>query len=449
MASWTFSLSFLFEAVGKIDDFRNEEAIVIVSFSWLLLAFISSIPFLLMGVFVSPVNAFFEAMSGMTTTGATVLSYPLEVHPKSIMLWRGLLQWIGGMGVIVLSVAILTQLSRGGLTLLESEAPGPSITRLKPKIKETAKILWYIYGLLTFSLIMLLLGAGLTPYNAVYHAFTTLSTGGFSPHTNSIGVYPPIVHWIIIFFMIAAGMNFSLHFQFFKGNIKTVFKNPELRFYLTVIAGGTSLTFIMLILTGATPTDAIRDGMFQILTVITTTGYATVDFYNDWPEFGRMLLLVLMFVGGSAGSTAGGMKIVRITLILKMIKRKFKEFVNPRRVTVVRMGDNVITEGMLNTVAMFFSAYLLIFVLGALIMVAIGMDMVSGISAAATTIGNVGPGLGMVGPAENFRAVPHYGRLVLALLMWIGRLEIFTAIVLFNPSLYKERGLRRIFSFRR
>ncbi|MFO7792691.1 MAG: TrkH family potassium uptake protein [Candidatus Saliniplasma sp.] len=449
MASWTFSLSFLFKSIGKIEDFRNEEAIVIVSSSWLILALISSIPFLMIGVFQSPVNAFFEAMSGMTTTGATVIKYPLEQYPKSIMLWRGLLQWMGGMGVIVLSVAILTKLSRGGLTLLESEAPGPSITRLKPKIKETAKILWYIYGLLTFSLVILLLGAGVTPYNAVYHAFTTLSTGGFSPHTDSIGFYPPVVHWIIIFFMIAAGMNFSLHFQLFKGNIKRVFKNPELRVYLFLIIIGTILTAIMLIGTGMGTLDAIREGMFQILAIITTTGYATVDFYNDWPEFGRMLLLVLMFVGGSAGSTSGGIKIVRITLIFKMIGRKFKEFINPRRVTVVRMGDEVITESMLNTVAMFFSAYLIIFVIGALIMVALGMDMISGISATATTIGNVGPGLGLVGPAENFRAVPYYGRLVLALLMWIGRLEIFTAIVLFNPSLYKKRGLRRIFRIRR
>jgi len=205
MASWTFSLGFLFESIGIAEDFRNEEAIVIVSSTWLMLAFISSIPFLLMGVFQSPINAFFEAMSGMTTTGATVLNYPLEQYPKSIMLWRGLLQWMGGMGVIVLSVAILTKLSRGGLNLLESEAPGPSITRLKPKIKETAKILWYIYGLLTFSMIILLLGAGVSPYNAVYHAFTTLSTGGFSPHTNSIAFYPPIVHWIIIFFMVPQG----------------------------------------------------------------------------------------------------------------------------------------------------------------------------------------------------------------------------------------------------
>ena len=448
MGSWTFSLGFLFESIGIAEDFRNEEAIVIVSSTWLMLAFISSIPFLLMGVFQSPINAFFEAMSGMTTTGATVLNYPLEQYPKSIMLWRGLLQWMGGMGVIVLSVAILTKLSRGGLNLLESEAPGPSITRLKPKIKETAKILWYIYGLLTFSMIILLLGAGVSPYNAVYHAFTTLSTGGFSPHTNSIAFYPPIVHWIIIFFMVAAGMNFSLHFQFFKGNVKKVFKNPELQAYLIIISIAASITTIMLIGTGLAPIDAIRDGMFQVLAIITTTGYATANF-NNWPEFGRMLLLVLMFVGGSAGSTSGGIKIVRITLIFKMIGRKFKKFINPRRVTVVRMGEEVITESMLNTVAMFFSAYLLIFIIGALIIVGLGIDMVTGISAAATTIGNVGPGLGLVGPAENFRSIPIYGRFVLAILMWIGRLEIFTAIVLFNPSLYKKRGLRQIFRIRR
>ncbi|MGM0509863.1 MAG: TrkH family potassium uptake protein [Thermoplasmatota archaeon] len=448
MAAFTITLGYPFEAFGKAKDFYHNEAIVIVSVSWLMLALLSSIPFLLSGVLTSPIDGFFEAMSGMTTTGATVLPYPLEQHPKSVLLWRGLLQWMGGMGVIVLSVAILSKLSSGGLSLLEAEAPGPSITRLKPKIKETAKILWYIYGLLTLSEVILLLGAGVKPYDAVYHSFTTLATGGFSPHTSSIAYFSSTVQWIILFFMIVAGVNFSLHYQFFEGNFKKMFNNSEFRAYLFMIFGiATIVTFIVY---NKFPSfgDSFRHSLFQVSALMTTTGYATVDF-NQWPELARMFLLLLMFVGGSAGSTGGGMKVLRILLIFKMVGRKFKEFINPRRVLVVRLGDRVVNEGTLNIISMFFIAYLLIFAFGSLVMVGYGFDMISAISATATTLGNVGPGLGLVGPSNNFRAVPHTGRLFLALMMWIGRLEVFTAVVLFNPSLYKKKGLRKILKFRK
>lgn len=448
MAAFTITLGYPLETFGRPEDFRYNEAIVIVATTWIVLALISSIPFLLTGAFTSPINAFFEAMSGMTTTGATVLKYPLEQYSKSIMLWRGLLQWMGGMGVIVLSVAILTKLSRGGLTLLEAEAPGPSITRLKPKIKETAKILWYIYGLLTFSEIILLLGVGVTPYNAVYHSFTTMATGGFSPHTNNIAFYGAPVQWIIMFFMLLAGVNFSLHYQFFKGNILKPFQNAEFRTYILIIFSAAGVVTLVLLGQGTAPMESFRKSLFQILALMTTTGYATVDF-NTWPASGRMILLLLMFIGGSAGSTGGGMKVIRILLVFKMIGRKLKEFIDPRRVVVVKVGGNVVDEKTLNTVGMFFSAYIIIFAFGSLVMAGLGLDMISAISATATTLGNVGPGLELVGPANNFRAIPLYGRLFLALLMWIGRLEIFTALVLFNPSLYKERRLRKILTFRK
>ncbi len=448
LGAFTVTLGYPMEHFGRAEDFYHNEAIVIVSSAWLLFAAVSSLPFLLSGVLSSPIDAFFEAMSGMTTTGATVLPYPLEQHPKSVMLWRGFLQWIGGMGVIVLSVAVLSKLSSGGLSLLEAEAPGPTITRLKPKIKETAKILWYIYGLLTLSEVVILMGAGLGPYDAVYHSFTTMATGGFSPHTNSIAYFSPIVHWIIIVFMILAGINFSLHYQFFKGNIKNVFKNTEFQAYLLIIFSFSAGIALIIIGTGMETMDAIRNAVFQVVALMTTTGFATMN-YDQWPEMVRVLLLLLMFVGGSAGSTGGGMKVLRIVLIFKMVGRKFKEFINPRRVMVVRLGDQVVNEGTLVMIGMFFIAYILIFVLGTVIMVGYGLDMVSAIGASASALGNVGPGLGLVGPANNFRTVPHTGRLVLAILMWIGRLEIFTAIVLFNPGLYKERKLKTILKIRR
>ena len=448
MSAFTFTLGYPFQAFGKAEDFYYDEAVVIVSSTWLILALLSSIPFLLMGVFTSPINGFFEAMSGMTTTGATVISYPLEQYPKSIMLWRGLLQWMGGMGVIVLSVAILTKLSKGGLSLLEAEAPGPSIERLKPKIKETAKILWYIYALLTLCEIILLLGAGVSLYDSVYHSFTTMATGGFSPHTDSIAYFSSTVQWIIIFFMIAAGVNFSLHYQMFEGNFRKAFRNSEFKAYLLIIFLATGVIALILLGEGMPYLDSIRHGMFQVCALMTTTGYATIDF-NAWPDVARMILLMLMFIGGSAGSTGGGMKVLRIVLIFKMIGRKFKEYINPRRVVVVKLGEKVVPERTLNTVGMFFAAYIIIFALGSLIMAVLGLDLISAISATATTLGNVGPGLGLVGPTKNFTQVPQVGKLFLALFMWIGRLEVFTALVLFDPALYKARGLKRMLKFRK
>lgn len=440
MASFTITLGYPAEKFGRPEDFHHNEAIVLVSFSWIVLALISAIPFLLTFTVASPIDAFFEAMSGITTTGATILEFPLEQYEKSIMLWRGLLQWIGGMGIIVLSVAILSKLSSGGMKLLEAEAPGPTITRLKPKIKETAKTLWYLYCLFTFMLMILLLGARVSFYDAVYHSFTTLPTGGFSPHTNSIAVFSSTVQWIFIFFMIIAGVNFSLHYQAFSGKLKKLFTNSEFVTYIAIILSVTAIISAI----GASYGISIRDALFQVVSLMTTTGYTTAN-YDAWPELFRLLLLIVMFIGGSAGSTGGGIKVMRILLIFKMIKRKFIEVINPRRVLVVRMGNSVIDEGTLENIAMFFAAYMMLFAIGAIIMVGLGLDLVSGIAASATTLGNVGPGLGLV--ATDFTEVPYIGRLIVTLFMWIGRLEIFTAVVLFNPSLYKKKRLRNLLSF--
>jgi len=442
LASFTVTLGYPAQNFGRPEDFYQNEAIVIVSLTWIVLALISSLPFLLTSTLTSPIDAFFEAMSGMTTTGATVLPFPLEQHPRSLMLWRGFLQWLGGMGIIVLSVAILTKLSSGGLSLLEAEAPGPSITRLKPKIKETAKILWYLYCLFTLMLILLLLGARVSLYDAVYHSFTTMPTGGFSPHSESIAYFSSTVQWIFIPFMIIAGVNFSLHYQAFKGNFRKLLKNSEFKAFLGIIAVST----IIITLVGASMGIPLRDALFQSVSILTTTGYTTAAF-DRWPEVLRLLLLILMFIGGSAGSTGGGLKVMRIVLVFKMIKRKFKEFINPRRVEVVRMGDTVVDEKVLDMVVMFFCAYLIIFAIGAFIMVGLTGDLVTGIAASATALGNVGPGLGLV--ATDFGEVQQSGKLIMAIFMWIGRLEVFTAIALFSPQLYKKRKLRSILSFRK
>ncbi len=448
MANLTINIGYPMEIFGKAEDFHHDEAVVLVGSTWLLLALISSMPFLLSGMLSSPIDGFFEAMSGMTTTGATVLPYPLEQHPKSVMMWRALLQWMGGMGVIVLSVAILSKLSKGGLSLLEAEAPGPSITRLKPKIMETAKILWYIYGLLTLCQIILLLGAGLSLYDGVYHSLTTMSTGGFSNYTGSIGHFGSPVQWIIIFFMLMGGINFSLHYQAFKGDIKRVFANVEFRVFIALLLGSTAVITYILIGTDAVPIDSLRNAMFQVVSLSTSTGYTTTN-YDAWPEMARIILLFLMVIGATAGSTGGGMKVLRIYLVFKNVLRSFKEFVNPRRVVVVRMGGRVIEESTLDIITKFFMAYMLIFVIGSLLLVAAGMDLMTSISGVISALSNVGPALAGLGPEYNFRVVPPAGRFLLSILMWIGRLEIFTAVVLFNPQLYKRKRIGSIFRFKK
>lgn len=446
MASFTITIGYPLEAFGKAEDFHHNEAIVIVSTIWLLLAGISAVPFLLTGTFSSPVDAFFESMSGITTTGATVLPYPIEGHYKSIFMWRAVLQYIGGMGVIVLSVAILSKLSKGGLRLLEAEAPGPSVTRLKPKIMETAKILWYIYGLLTLCMAILLLGAGTGFFDAVVHSLTTMATGGFSSHSSSASYFPSGVQWIIIFFMLMGGINFSLHFQIFKGNILKALKNTELHVYLGIIFFGTITVTYLLMDTGLSLIESFRYASFQVVAFASNTGYFSAN-YDMWPDLARLILFMLMFIGASAGSTGGGLKVLRITLIFKMVIRRIREFINPRRVMVVRLGDEVVEEKTLDNILVFFSAYLIVFIIGMFILTALGLDILSAMSASASCVGNVGPAMGLVGPLNNYYAVPTLGRIALAILMWIGRLEIFTAVVLFNPNLYKKRSLRTLIRF--
>ena len=447
MANLTITIGYPMEAFGKAEDFHHHEAVVIVSSSWLLLALLASVPFLLAGMLTHPIDGFFEAMSGLTTTGATVLPYPLEQHPKSVMLWRALLQWMGGMGIIVMSVAVLSKLSRGGLSLLEAEAPGPSITRIKPKIMETAKILWYIYGLLTLCQLLLLLGAGLTLYDSVYHSFTTMSTGGFSNYSHSIAHFGSPVQWIIIGFMILGGINFSLHYQAFRGNFKKVLANTEFKVYLTILSSATLLIFYLLVGTETLPGESLRNAMFQVVSLTTSTGYTTVN-YDKWPELARITLLFLMVIGASAGSTGGGVKVLRVYLVFKMAMRSFKEFINPRRVLVVRMGDRVVEEKILKGIAMFFLAYIIIFAVGSFLLVASGMDILTSMSGVISALSNVGPALGGLGPANSFEVAPLYGRLLLSILMWIGRLEIFTAVVLFSPELYRRKPLDSILRFK-
>lgn len=439
-SGFTFLMGLFFERIGSKKDFTDKEGFTIVSLGWLIIVLFASLPFIFTKSVGSITDAYFEAMSGVTTTGATVLSYPLEDHYQSVLFWRALLQWIGGMGIIVLSVALLTRLTSGGKRLIESEAPGPSMHKLKPTIMQTARLLWLVYGFFTVAEILILRLVGVPLYEGIYHAFTTMSTGGFSIHTNSIAHYSPIVHWVIIFFMIVAGTNFTIHYYGLHGKPERYKKDPEFKFYLMIIGFVVALITIDLIGSGIVELKSLRIASFQAVSIITTTGYATAN-YDAWSSFAKFLILILMFIGGCAGSTSGAMKQVRLLLMFKMLKKKIMQLLHPNAVIHVRLGDSVVSDRTLHTITMFFFAYILIFIISTAGMLAMGMDMITGASAAASCLGNVGPALGNLGPNFSYAAVPPAGKIWLVVCMWLGRLEIFTALILFVPTAYKRETL--------
>ena len=442
-------LVFRFYGRGYSESLRDREAFAVVGIGWLLIAFLGSLPFIFSGTIPNVIDAFFESMSGFTTTGATVLEVPsgdyLDHYNHSIFLWRALIQWLGGMGIIVLSVVILARIFGAGLQLLRAEVPGPTVTRLKPKIQQTAQILWLIYGLFTIIEITLLYFAMSSSghpdalYDAICHTFTTLATGGFGTHVASIGYYNNIfVEIIIIFFMFVAGTNFVLHYHFLTGKVKNLFRDPEYRFFILVIALGTIFITGELAVKGVySLPNSFRFGLFQVMSITTTTGYATADFGN-WPAASQFILLLLMFIGGCAGSTGGAIKVVRILLLLKTARREVRQAIHPRAIMPIKLGGITIPERIVRTVAVFFFIYILIFILCTVIITFMGFDIITSSSAVAATLGNVGPGLGGVGPTVTYSIIPEGGKLLLALCMWLGRLEIFAGLMLFFPTSYKK-----------
>ncbi len=439
---FTITLGLLLERLGRPYDFLDVEAFAIVALSWLIIALISTTPFMLSNTLPSFVDAFFESMSGLTTTGATVLHVEtgdyLDNYAHSIMLWRALIQWLGGMGVIVLSVAILSKFTRGGIKLIKAESPGPTITRLKPRVTHTAKVMWLLYlgfSIVEFTALFLL---GMNPYNALYHTFTTMATGGFSSTVDSIAAFSPAIQWTITVFMVICGVNFALIYYAFRGNVKEMLRDAEFRCYITIFLMSSVIIAFFIHDANSNAGDSLRLSFFQTASIISTTGYATADF-NAWPEMARFILLMLMFVGGSAGSTGGGIKNIRIVILLKVILRKFRKLGRSRRVIPVTLGGKAISESLIDNITSFFLIYLLLFLLGTGAVIGLGLDIISGASATAACIGNVGPGLYQVGPTKDFAFLPDASKIILALLMWIGRLEIFTVLALFSGSSLKKK----------
>ncbi|PXF61224.1 MAG: potassium transporter [Candidatus Methanogaster sp.] len=417
----------------EFDDLPIKESFAIVAIGWFLVAMFGSLPYILSEI--SIMDALFESMSGFTTTGSTILPV-IEDYSKSLLFWRSFTQWLGGMGIIVLFLAILPKLAVAGRDLFRAEVPDPIGDKLSPRLSQTAKILWSVYVGLSAVEVFALWLSGMTVYDALCTSFSTMSTGGFSPHSESIAFFhSSLIECIVIFFMFVAGANFALHYWVLRGGADHLFRDSEFRLYTCITFCATLL--IALVLWGTYGFDSIRLGLFQVVSIVTTTGFATADF-DTWPNTGRMALFLLLFVGGCAGSTGGGAKVVRLLLLIKYGYSELFRSLHPKAILPIRLGRQLVPQGVMEAVLSFFILYIFIFAVASLILSIIGMDVVSATSAAATTLGNVGPGFNTVGPAANFSGVHPIGKLVSVLCMWIGRLEIFTVLVLLIPDFWRK-----------
>jgi trk system potassium uptake protein TrkH len=430
-------LYFITKSQKKI-ELKHRDGFAIVTLSWITMSFFGALPYVLSGVTLSFTDAFFESMAGFTTTGASVLSN-LESLPKGILLWRSMTQWMGGMGIIVFSLAILPMLGTGGMQLFKAEVPEIGVEKLRPRIIDMSKSLWYIYAGLTAVLAILLSVAGMDLFDSVCHAFTTMATGGFSTKSSSIAYFKSgYIDVIITVFMFLAGINFSLHFYALRGGFSRFMKSSEFKFYCTVVFISIVVITITVKSSGyESLLEAMRYASFQAVSITTTTGYATAD-YELWPVFPQMILLCLMFFGGMVGSTGGGMKQVRILLMFKQAYRELYHLIHPRALSALKLDERNIPKETLGGIWGFLFLFILICVIATLLMTALGVDIITSSTTVISAMSNVGPALGDAGPTENYYAMSSAGKWILIMCMLIGRLEIYTVILLFMPMFWRK-----------
>ncbi|MDD2574193.1 MAG: potassium transporter TrkG [Bacillota bacterium] len=429
----------LFSIRVKDKIIRYKEGFAIVTFGWLMVSVLGALPFLFTGAITSVIDAFFETVSGFSTTGATIINN-IEVLPRSLLFWRSFTHWLGGMGILVLALALAPVLGVGTFQILKAESPGPISTKLTPRVNNTAKILYITYTVITAAEILLLVLGGMPLFDSFIHTFGTLGTGGFSIKNASVGAYNSVYFDIVItVFMIASGVNFSLYYIAFRRKSPAgFFKDVEFRTYISIIA--VAITFITINLNGKVfdgVLQSLRHAAFQVASIITTTGFTTTDF-DLWPDFSRAVLFVLMFVGACAGSTGGSVKVIRINLMFKYMKREVNRLIHPRAVTAVKIGNTPVQEEVLSGVMAFVMFYMIIFIVASLLLAVQGHDLVSSVAAVAATLGNIGPGFGMVGPATTYSALSGFSKLLLSFCMILGRLEIYTVIALLSPRFWKR-----------
>ncbi|HSH50406.1 MAG TPA: TrkH family potassium uptake protein [Bacteroidales bacterium] len=435
----TLSLGLIFFLLSKnVDrdkDINKKNAYFTVTTSWILLGLIGTLPYLFSGAIPSFVDAFFESVSGFTTTGSSILT-EIESLPKSILFWRSLTHWIGGIGIIMLVIIILPSLKIGGYHLFTSESSFQD--KIKPRIRQVGTRLLMIYIVLTIVETVLLILGKMSLFESVCHSFGTVATGGFSPKNTSIADYSPYIQYVIMIFMLLSGTNFIIHYYFIKRDFAKIKENEEFKFYLLLIFIIGSIITAALFFQMNKPLEmSFRESFFQVISIITCTGYATAD-YLIWPEFAWVLIFFSMFLGGSTGSTAGGIKMVRHLIVFKSIKSLFRQLIHPHAIIPVRVNNKILTNELNNSALSFIVLYFITFLIGTFIMIALGLDGKTASSSVATCMAGIGPGIGTVGPASNFAHIPEIGKILLSFFMIIGRLEIYTVIILFTRSFWKS-----------
>jgi len=437
-ATLVFGAGLLLLRNGRTRDWRirPRDAFLIVGGGWVLCSIFGAFPYVITGT-LGPVDAFFEAVAGFTTTGSTVRS-GLDQRPHSLLLWRSFTQWIGGMGIILFTIAILPLLGIGGMQLFKAEVPGPVAEKVRPRLVDTARHLWFVYVGLTLAEWVLLLAAGMPGFDALCHSLTTLPTGGFSTHDLSVGGFgSATVEWIVTFFMLISGINFIHHYRLVTGRVREVWNDSELWLFLGVTFAAVGVVTISQLRADHGIADALRLAAFQVVSIVTTTGYVSTDF-ERWSSLTHFVFIILMIFGGMSGSTGGGIKSLRALLAFRALKGSFGRLLHPRAVLVVKYGGKAVDSDVLAGIWAFFSAYFLLAAAAGAVLTMCGYDLITSFSAAFTALGNVGPGLGEVGAYDNFAHLPALAKLVLSFCMLAGRLEVFTLLVLLTPGFWRR-----------
>ncbi|MBF0451322.1 MAG: TrkH family potassium uptake protein [Candidatus Magnetomorum sp.] len=434
----TFGLLLFFGFRIRNNDYISpREGIAIVALGWIAAGFFSALPFYFGHVFETFTDAFFESVSGITTTGASVMTN-IEGVSSSLLLWRSFIQWLGGMGIIVLSLAILPLLGVGGMQMYKAEVPSPIPDKLKPRIRDTAMILWKVYAGITIAEIVFLMFGDMSFYDALNHALTTMPTGGFSTKNLSVAHYDSVyIETVIIAFMMLAGINFSLHYQMLLGKPLAFWEDSECRFFISFVLIVTLIVTINIYPVYDSFGKALRYASFQVVSIVTTTGYGSAD-YELWPSMSQMILLLCMFIGASAGSTGGGMKCMRIMIYFKYCYKELISLIHPRAVSHIKLNAQPVSSDVVSSVLGFLGLFVGLFALSSVMLAAMGVDLVTAFSAVASAIGNIGPGLGTVGPTENYASLPAMGKWLLVWCMLLGRLEIYTIIILLVPEFWRK-----------
>jgi len=446
IAGLTMYLTTYVKNKNKSNDLKSKDGFTIVSVGWLMMALFSALPYYLSNQHAFTfVDSFFESMSGLTTTGASILGDSIKIEQLShgLLFWRSFTHFIGGMGIIVFSIAILPLLGIGGVQLFKAEVAGPTADKMTPRVKQTAKLLWGIYvGLVLFLTLLLYLfgGSEMTLFDAICHSFGTMATGGFSTHSASIGYFnSPMLEWIIILFMFVAATNFTLHYAFLGNGKFEYFKNEEFKIYFFTFVIISFLIFLNInyhkIYNWSF--DSLRHSLFSTISILSTTGYGTEDF-ELWPHLSQYFIFILLFIGGSSGSTTGGLKIIRTVLIFKYLLYEMKKMIHPSGIYNIKIGNKIVDENIIKNTLGFYLFYIFIFVAGAFAFASFNIDIKTSLTASASAIGNIGPGLGDIGPTENWGFLPNELKVLSSLLMLLGRLEIFTIMVLFSRIFWKH-----------